>query len=53
MTHWSAPVSSYVYRSMKSTIRDHIWSQKEGVSGQNISIGSFHASFHNVSLYAK
>ena len=26
-----------------------MWSQKEGVSGQNISIGSFHASFHNVS----
>ena len=25
-----------------------MWSQKEGVSGQNISIGSFHASFLNV-----
>ena len=29
----------------------HIWSQKEGVSGQNI--GSFHASFHNVSIYIR
>ena len=34
----------------KSSTWDHIWSQKEGVPGQNVSIGSFHASFHNVSI---
>ena len=53
MTYWSAPWSSYVQKSLKSSIRDHIWSQKGGVSGENISIGSFHASFHNVSTYVK
>ena len=26
---------------------------KKDESGQNISIGSFHASFHNVSIYVK
>ena len=50
---WSAPASSYVWRSLKSSTWDHIWSQKESVSGQNISIGSFHASFHNVSIYTQ
>ena len=27
--------------------------KKEAVSGQNISIGSFHVLFHNVSIYVK
>ena len=31
----------------------HLMLQEEGVSGQNISIGSFHASSHNVSIYVK
>ena len=34
---------------MKRSTWDHIRSHKEGVSGQNISIGSF----HNVSIYIK
>ena len=42
--------------SLKSSTRDYIWSQKDGVTGtkhfcwvQLYGIGSFHASFHDFS----
>ena len=46
--------------SLKSSTQDHVLSQKEGVSGTKhfywvpfYGIRSFHASFHNVSMYMK
>ena len=42
--------------SLKSSTQDHIWSQKKVFLEQNISIRSFHGSFHNfhnVSIYVK
>ena len=43
----NGPASSYVKNSLMSSTQDHIWSQKKACLEQNISIGSFHASFHN------